>query len=50
MENPQFKKFQHVQSNIPFIILEISLFYFYFLKVKVHMMEECFYIIILNIA
>jgi hypothetical protein len=39
-----------LQSNIPFIILEISLFYFYFLEVKVHMMEECFYIIILNIA
>jgi len=47
----QFKvHIEGLQSNIPFIIVEIFLFYFYFLKVKVHMMEEFFYIIILNIT
>jgi len=47
----QFKvHIEGLQSNIPFIILEISFRYFYFLKVKVHMMEECFYIVMLNIT
>jgi hypothetical protein len=43
-------RIEGLETNIPFMTLETTFFPFLFLKVKVHMMGNFHYILILNIT